>query len=74
MREGQKVSAHASGFIVMNLAVVQLHVAAPDSDSSALSNMEGNVTERSSNGVMEEYSGHVQKAITHGALHERETQ
>ena len=51
----------------MNLAVVQLHVAVPDSESSALSNKEGNFTERSSNGVMEEGSGKVCKASTHPA-------
>ena len=73
MREGQKVSAHSSGFIVMNLAVVQLHVAAHDIDSSALSSKEGNITERSSNGVMEEGSGKVHRASKYLALHKRET-
>ena len=45
-REGQEVSAHANSFIVMNLAVVQLQLAAPDINSSALSNKEGKCHEK----------------------------
>ena len=37
----QKAGTHASSLIVVYLAVVELHIAAPEKDSSALSNKEG---------------------------------
>ena len=37
----QKVGTHRSSLIVMDVAVVEIHVAGHDQDSSALSNKEG---------------------------------
>ena len=62
--EVHKASAHV-GFVMVDIAAVQLHVAAIDSDSSALPIRNGQVTERSSNGVMDEGSGKIQEASAH---------
>ena len=60
----QKVSTHVYSLIVVDVAIVESHVAAADVKTPALQR-KGRVTERSSNGVMDECSGKVQKASTH---------
>ena len=60
----QKVNAHPTSFIMVNGAVVEGHIAALDAEASTLPN-KGHITERSSNGVMEEGSGKLQKASTY---------
>ena len=54
----QNASAHIKSLIVMYIAVVESHVGASDCQPPALQR-KGTVTERSSNGVMEESTGKV---------------
>ena len=50
---------------MVDVAIVESHVAAADVKTTALQNKEGNGREKLSNGVMEEGSGTVQKASAH---------
>ena len=65
-RKVQKVSTHESSFIVMYLAVVEIHrsAAALNVKASALPNKES-VRVTSSNRVMDEGSGKIQEAGAH---------
>ena len=70
----QEASAHEASFIVMDVAIVESHVASIDVQPPALTKRKGRITERSSNGMMDECSGKVQKASTHvPTLHKRDT-
>ena len=69
----EEANTHPASSIVMDVAIVESHAAANDIKTPALPNGEGNVMETSSNGVMEECAGKVQKASTHApTLHERD--